>query len=71
MLGGGFGAAGVPQPADKATDVVRDVTLSWTPSESAKTHNVYLGASSADVNNASVTNPLNVLASNRPGRQQL
>jgi len=63
MLGGGFGAASTPQPADKATDVVRDVTLSWTPSERAKTHNVYVGASSADVNNASATNGLNVLVS--------
>jgi hypothetical protein len=63
MLGGGFGTASSPQPADKATDIVRDVTLSWTPSEGAKTHNVYLGASAADVNNASVANPLNVLVS--------
>jgi hypothetical protein len=63
MLGGGFGVASAAQPADKATDVVRDATLSWTPSEGAKTHNVYLGTSAADVNNASVTNGLNVLVS--------
>ncbi len=63
MLGGGFGTANSPQPADKATDIVRDATLSWTPSEGAKTHNVYLGTSAADVNNASVTNGLNVLVS--------
>ncbi len=61
MQGGGFGVAAAPQPADKATDVVRDVILSWTPSERAKTHNVYLGAFFADVNSASATNALNVL----------
>jgi len=34
-----------PTPADKATDVLRDVVLSWTPSEGAVSHNVYFGTS--------------------------
>jgi hypothetical protein len=55
------GAAGGPSPADEATDVVRDVVLGWTPGPWANTHNVYLGTSLADVNAASVANPLGVL----------
>ncbi len=51
-----------PVPADKATDVPRDIVLGWTAAASAQKHNVYLGTDLADVNNASVTNPLNVLA---------
>jgi len=31
-----------PNPADKATDVPRDVVLSWTPMASAATHKVYV-----------------------------
>ncbi|MFB0525023.1 MAG: DUF4457 domain-containing protein [Phycisphaerae bacterium] len=42
-----------PHPADKATDVVRDVVLSWVPGESAKTHDVYFGTNFDDVSNAS------------------
>ena len=63
MLGGGFGTAGAPLPEDKATDVLRDVSLGWTPADGAKTHDVYLGTSFADVNNASRATPLNVLVS--------
>jgi hypothetical protein len=66
MKGGGFGSAGGPSPVDKATDVLRDVTLSWKPGESAKTHDVYLGTAFADVNNASRANALGALA----GRSQ-
>jgi len=50
-----------PVPEDKATDVPRDITLGWQPGETAATHNVYLGIDFADVNNASLKNPLNVL----------
>ena len=32
-----------PSPADGATDVHRDVILSWAPGESAATHDVYIG----------------------------
>jgi hypothetical protein len=63
MRGGGYGTAGGPHPADKATDVLRDAILSWTPGQFAKTHDVYFGASVADVNSASRTKTLNVLAS--------
>jgi hypothetical protein len=41
-----------PSPADKATAVLRDAELAWTAGEAAQTHNVYLGTSLADVNNA-------------------
>ena len=37
------GSAIEPRPADKATDVPRDVTLSWTAGKLAATHDVYLG----------------------------
>jgi hypothetical protein len=56
MAGGGGpnrGAATVPAPADKATDVPRDTILSWKPGQFPGTHNVYLGAKLADVNTAS------------------
>jgi len=51
-----------PIPANKATDVPKDVALGWTPGDYAQKHNVYLGIDFADVNNASVADPLNVLA---------
>jgi hypothetical protein len=56
-------AASAPSPANNATDVARDVVLGWTAAASAQKHNVYLGTSFADVNNASATKPLNVLVS--------
>jgi hypothetical protein len=43
-----------PSPPPGATDVPRDVTLGWTAGKYADTHNVYLGTSFEDVNNASV-----------------
>ena len=52
-----------PSPADSATEVPRDVILSWTPGPFAATHDVYFGTSFADVDQADRTNPLNVLAS--------
>ena len=39
-----------PSPQDTATDVPRDLALSWTPGMYAATHNVYLGTSAEDVN---------------------
>ncbi len=39
-----------PVPADEATDIPRDVALSWDAGEFAATHNVYLGTSFDDVN---------------------
>jgi hypothetical protein len=54
----GIGAvkrAASPSPADKATDVARDVVLSWKPLPFAATNNVYLGTSFADVDGAKTT----------------
>ena len=47
-----------PTPEDGAVDVERDSVLSWTPGIFAQTHNVYLGQSWEDVNNASLAAPL-------------
>ncbi len=65
MLGKGPNAelAGAPIPADEASDVLRDITLSWESGEFATTHDVYLGTALDDVNEASRDNPLNVLVS--------
>ncbi len=58
-------SAADPQPQNGAVDVPRDVVLGWTPGGFAAAHDVYLGASLADVNNASRTDPRGVLASQR------
>jgi len=50
-----------PNPSDGATDVPRDVVLSWTPGEFAATHDVYFGTVYEDVNDADTTNTLDVL----------
>ncbi len=65
MAGKGPGAelAGKPVPEDKATDVPRDTTLSWTPGEFAATHDVYVGPAFADVNTAGRSDKKGVLAS--------
>ncbi|MCU0916026.1 MAG: discoidin domain-containing protein [Planctomycetes bacterium] len=47
-----------PVPADKATDVPKDVVLGWTAGDFAQKHNVYLGTDVADVNNPAATNTL-------------
>jgi hypothetical protein len=57
------GCSLAPQPADGATDVPPDVTLSWRAGLFAKTHDLYFGTVADDVNNASRTNPRNVLLS--------
>ncbi|UCG58717.1 MAG: discoidin domain-containing protein [Phycisphaerales bacterium] len=45
-----------PSPADSERDVLRDDSvLSWLPGEFAAAHDVYLGTSFDDVDNASVT----------------
>jgi hypothetical protein len=51
-------SASLPSPADEAVDVLRDVTLSWTPGEFADTHNVYFGEDFDDVNEADSGSPL-------------
>ncbi len=57
------GAALDPYPENGATDVPRDVILSWTAGEFAATHDVYFGTVFDDVNDAGRTNPLDVLLS--------
>ncbi len=57
------GCSLAPQPADGATDVPPDVTLSWKAGLFAKTHDLYFGTVADDVNSASRTNPRNVLLS--------
>ncbi|MBP8912833.1 MAG: discoidin domain-containing protein, partial [Phycisphaerae bacterium] len=52
-----------PSPTDGATDVVRDIVLSWTPGEGPVAYDVYFGTSLADVTDASRTNPKGVLVS--------
>ncbi|MCL5279087.1 MAG: discoidin domain-containing protein, partial [Planctomycetes bacterium] len=49
-------------PADGATDVPRDATLSWTAGQYPATHDVYFGTVFADVNNASRTSANDLLA---------
>jgi hypothetical protein len=55
------GSASGPHPEDGATDVRREVVLSWTAGQFAQTHDVYLGTVFADVNSASRTDPKGVL----------
>ncbi|MFQ6036510.1 MAG: LamG-like jellyroll fold domain-containing protein, partial [Sedimentisphaerales bacterium] len=57
------GVASNPSPANEQTDVPQDVTLSWKPGEYADKHDVYFGTVFDDVNDASRTNPLDVLVS--------
>ena len=55
-LGKAYGSV----PANKATDVPRDVVLSWAPAETAVAHDLYFGTAAADVAAASRTDPLGV-----------
>ncbi len=52
------GFASDPGPVDGATDVDRDVILSWIPGEFADTHDVYFGTDFDDVNSADASSPL-------------
>ncbi len=60
LMGFAPGAASNANPANEATDVPRDTRLTWAPGEFANTHNVYLGTSFADVNEASASDPRGV-----------
>ncbi|MBL7187566.1 MAG: discoidin domain-containing protein [Phycisphaerae bacterium] len=60
---------GRPNPADAATDMPRDIVLSWTRGEFANTHDVYFGTVFDDVNDADTANPLDVLVS--PGQSAM
>ena len=61
--GPGLELASDPVPENEATDIPRDVVLSWGAGEYAATHDVYFGASFDDVNAASRSNPMGLLAS--------
>ena len=55
------GVALQPDPEDQADDVPLPVTLAWRPGEFALQHDIYLGTSFADVNNADAIDPMAVL----------
>ncbi len=55
--------ASTPSPTNGARDVSRDVVLSWRAAKSAGSHDVYLGTTFSDVNDASRTSPRGVLVS--------
>ncbi|MBP8305327.1 MAG: discoidin domain-containing protein, partial [Phycisphaerae bacterium] len=63
VVEGSSGPAVKPQPEDQATDVVRDIVLSWTPGPYAATHDVYLGTDFNDVQGADRAKPDGVLVS--------
>jgi len=50
-----------PNPEDGASDVLREVVLSWKPGLYANKHDVYFGTVLDDVNDADRTNQLGVL----------
>ena len=51
------GAVGAPQPANDASDVGLNATLSWTPADNAASHELYLGTDKAAVRNADIGAP--------------
>jgi len=63
VMAGTASLANDPVPDDKATDVPFDTALAWTANQTAVAHDVYLGTSFTDVNDASRGNPMGVLAS--------
>ncbi|NIO30807.1 MAG: hypothetical protein GTN75_03275, partial [Gemmatimonadetes bacterium] len=64
MLGGtGYGLASAPSPADGATNLLPDVSLSWKAGQVAETHDLYFGTVQEDVASADSANPLGVLVS--------
>ncbi|NQV31680.1 MAG: hypothetical protein HQ515_03250, partial [Phycisphaeraceae bacterium] len=52
-----------PDPADGTADVLRHTDLGWISGESAATHDIYLGSTFDDVNDASRTQPGDFLVS--------
>jgi len=55
VVGAPLASASNPSPANEATDVPRDVVLTWSPGVFADKHDVYFGTSLDDVNNATAT----------------
>jgi hypothetical protein len=51
------GAVGNPQPAYEAEDVALNAVLSWTPSDSAASHQLYLGTDKETVRTAGAGSP--------------
>ncbi len=51
------GAVGNPLPAYNATDIAMNAILSWTPSDSAASHQLYFGTDKAAVRNADTGSP--------------
>ena len=51
------GAVGNPRPANGAVDVQMNATLSWTPAETAASHELYLGTDGDAVKSADTTSP--------------
>ncbi|MFC1636848.1 hypothetical protein ACFL5Z_18645, partial [Planctomycetota bacterium] len=51
------GAVGNPQPSNASTDVAMDAILSWTPSESAVSHELYFGTDKEAVRRADTGSP--------------
>jgi len=51
------GTVGHPQPAYGAADVQMNVTLSWSPADSAASHQLYFGTDKETVRNAGIGSP--------------
>jgi len=71
MIGTPPGVASEPSPADEATDVPRDVVLSWTPGEYAPAvngHKLYLSENFDDVNDCIGGITQSVSSYDPPGR---
>jgi hypothetical protein len=51
------GAVGDPQPAYNATDIAMNATLSWTPADSAASHEIYFGTDKDAVRSADAGSP--------------
>jgi hypothetical protein len=51
------GAVGNPQPAYNAIDMPLNAILSWTPADSAASHQLYLGTDKDAVRNAGISSP--------------
>jgi len=51
------GAVGNPLPAYNATDVAMNAILSWTPADSADSHQLYFGSDEAAVRSADTSSP--------------
>jgi len=63
IMPGDTGISLDPSPVDGTTDVLRDTPLGWIAGEFAATHDVYLGTSFDDVNDATAADPKGVLIS--------